>query len=170
MLPYLLIAILSLAFFACTQNNEPTMSSVDSVNWEERKVSLEDSDSLVRGSSYLSVYSEIYQLSEQKTYNLTATVSMRNISSTDSVFILHADYYDTQGKLIRTYLNHPVYVQPLETIEIVIDESDQSGGTGANFIVEWAMPSQGHEPLLEAVMISTTGQQGLSFTTQGVKR
>lgn len=169
MLPYLLIAT-SLTFLACAENNEPPMSSVDPVNWEGRKVSLEDADSLVRGSSYLSVYSEIYQLSEQKTYNLTATVSMRNISSTDSVFILHADYYDTKGDLIRTYLNHPVYIQPLETIEIVIDESDQSGGTGANFIVEWATPSQGHEPLLEAVMISTTGQQGLSFTTQGVKR
>ena len=146
------------------------MSSVDPVNWEKRAVQLNGSDGLVRGSSYLSVYSEIYQRSERKTYNLTATVSMRNISSTDSVFILHADYYNTKGDLIRNYLNHPVFIQPLETIEIVIDESDETGGTGANFIVEWATRSKVHEPLLEAVMISTTGQQGLSFTTQGVKR
>ena len=169
-LQYTSLIVLFCTFSACVENQASQVSSVDPVNWEKRKVQLDSADSLVRGSSYLSVYSEIYQRSEGRTYHLTATVSMRNISSTDSVFILHADYYNTKGDLIRNYLNHPVFIQPLETIEIVIDEADETGGTGANFLVEWATRSQVHEPLLEAVMISTTGQQGLSFTTQGVKR
>jgi hypothetical protein len=57
----------------------------------------------------------------------------------------------------------------METIEIVINEKDDLGGTGGNFIFEWFIPKNSPEPLFEGVMISTTSQQGLSFTTQGQK-
>ncbi|MGB3851858.1 MAG: DUF3124 domain-containing protein [Tunicatimonas sp.] len=163
-----LVALLTA--LSCTSPPNEEDGIIGPVDWERRKVQLTAPDSLVRESSYLSVYSEIYQRSDQLTYNLTTTVSIRNISATDSVFILHADYYNTQGDRLRTYVDDPVYLRPLETIEIVIDESDQTGGTGANFIFEWATRPRGHEPLFEAVMISTNGQQGLSFTTRGVKR
>lgn len=159
-----------LSLLSCTTSTNEEEGIIGPVDWEKRKVQLTAPDSLAQGSSYLSVYSEIYQRSDQLTYNLTTTVSIRNISTTDSVFILHADYYNTQGIRLRTYVDDPVYVRPLETIEIVIDESDQTGGTGANFIFEWATRPRVHEPLFEAVMISTNGQQGLSFTTQGVRR
>ena len=162
--------VVLLCVSSCTPSTNEEEGIIGPVDWNKRKVQLTAPDSLVRGSSYLSVYSEIYQRSDQLTYNLTTTVSIRNISTTDSVFVLHADYYNTQGDRIRTYVNDPVYLRPLETIEIVIDESDQTGGTGANFIFEWATRPRVHEPLFEAVMISTNGQQGLSFTTQGVRR
>ena len=56
----------------------------------------------------------------------------------------------------------------MQTIEIVIDENDIEGGTGANFIFDWLATKSTHAPYFEAVMISTSGQQGLSFTTKGV--
>jgi len=55
----------------------------------------------------------------------------------------------------------------METVEIVIDEKDQEGGTGANFLFDWSIKPNSHEPYFEGVMISTSGQQGLSFTTEG---
>lgn len=139
------------------------------INWQKRKVDLPAVDSLHHGSSYLSVYSEIYERTEKLTYGLTVTVSLRNISTTDSVFILRGDYYNTHGDLIRKYINWPIYIKPMETVEIVIDEIDKGGGTGANFIFDWAVKNPKFEPFFEAVMISTTGQQGISFTTQGIK-
>ena len=51
----------------------------------------------------------------------------------------------------------------------MIDEIDREGGTGANFIFEWAIKRKSNEPIFESVMISTSGQQGLSFTTQGIR-
>ncbi|MEX0363512.1 MAG: DUF3124 domain-containing protein, partial [Allomuricauda sp.] len=39
-------------------------------------------------------------------------------------------------------------------------------GTGSNFIFEWKIPRNCPEPLIEGIMSSTMGQQGLSFTTQ----
>lgn len=162
-----LLALL-LGFAACQQTRE--YSSSDPGVWEQHAIKHALPDGLILGSSYLSIYSEVYSQSEKRTYNLTATVSMRNISSTDAVYLLSAAYYNTQGDLIRTYFEHPIALKPLESIEIVVDEADEHGGTGANFIFEWAVAPQCHEPLFEAVMISTSGQQGISFTTQGVKR
>ena len=114
------------------------------------------------------VYSEIYERTEKLTYGLTVTVSLRNVSAADSIFILRADYYNTHGDLLRKYINWPIYIKPMETVEIVIDEVDKGGGTGTNFIFDWAIKNPNLEPFFEAVMITTTGQQGISFTTQGI--
>jgi hypothetical protein len=163
----LLTAALGVSLFACKEP-EP-VSSLDPINWKMRSVELNTSDSLTTGSTYLSVYSQIYSRSESRTPDLTSTISMRNTSLTDSIYMLKADYYNTHGKLLRTYFKNPVFISPMETIEIVIDEVDNEGGTGANFIFDWAVKDETHEPLFEAVMISTSGQQGISFTAQGVR-
>ena len=123
----------------------------------------------VVGSSYLSVYSEIYSQTEHRTHSLTATVSIRNTNKTDTIILDTADYYSSKGKLIRSYLKEPIYLEPLETIDIVVSQEDREGGTGANFIFDWKTKENSSDPLFEGVMISTYGQQGLSFTTLGVK-
>ncbi|MBX2942014.1 MAG: DUF3124 domain-containing protein [Cyclobacteriaceae bacterium] len=160
--------LLILVLASCNQQKETT--PVHTVNWEKRRIAPNTLDNLFTGSTYLSVYSEVYQVTENRTYHLTVTVSMRNISSKDSVYISSAKYYNTEGHLIRTYLDNPIFIAPLETVEIVINEGDKEGGTGGNFIFEWGSPVAQNEPHFEAIMISTTGQQGLSFTTQGIKR
>ena len=153
-----------LLFTACTE--PPDMSSVDPVNWANRRVEL-PADSLHRGTTYLSVYSHIYSQTEHRTHDLTATVSMRNVNQHDTVFIDRAEYFDTHGQSIRSYFNHCIILHLMETVEIVIDQQDQSGGSGANFMFDWHIRPGSAEPLFEGVMISTYGQQGLSFTTQG---
>ena len=55
----------------------------------------------------------------------------------------------------------------METLEIVINEEEISSGTGGNFMFDWMLNKDATEPLFESVMISTTSQQGLSFTSQG---
>ena len=162
------IAVLSLLITQLLGCNQPeTLSSIDPVNWQARTVRSPLTDSLTDGTTYLSVYSQIYSQTEQRTHDLMVTVSMRNTNVRDTIFVEKAEYYDTTGKLIRTYFNKTIFVAPLETVEIVIDGIDRAGGTGANFLFHWKISSNTQEPLFEAVMISTLGQQGLSFTTQG---
>ncbi len=160
---YLTILIV-LLIFSCNEKNEN--SSRDPQNWNKRTIDLTTKDSLEYGKSYLSVYSQIYSLTEHMTHNLTSMISMRNMSETDTIYILRAEYFDTHGKSVRKYFNSPIYLAPLETTEIIIDEIDVSGGTGSNFIFEWKIPKECPEPLFEGIMTSTMGQQGLSFTTQ----
>jgi hypothetical protein len=161
--------ILACLLLSCNEKQNDVDDDVNNVNWNKREVLTYSADSLITGKTYLSVYSHIYSQSEHKNQNLTATVSMRNINIDDTVFIEKAVYYDTKGEKVRTYIDKPVYIKPLETIEIVILQKDKVGGSGANFIFEWKTKSNIIEPHFESVMISTMGQQGLSFTTQGIR-
>ena len=161
----LILLLSTFLLLACADEKE--ISSVNPVNWEKRTVGFPLSDSLQQGTTYLSVYSQIYSQTEHRTHDLTATVSMRNISRSDTIYIEKAEYFDTKGKSIRTYFNQPIFISPLETVEIVIDEKDQEGGTGANFLFDWKIHPASSEPFFECIMISTSGQQGLSFATQG---
>jgi hypothetical protein len=53
------------------------------------------------------------------------------------------------------------------SVEYVVKESEKKGGSGANFIVKWNSDTEVTEPIIESVMISTSGQQGISFTSRG---
>ena len=161
-----LIMILgTLVLLSCHEEKE--ISSINPENWSKRGIDISKKDSLEYGKTYLSIYSQIYSISEHKTHNLTSMISLRNTSDKDTIYVLKANYYDTHGEHVRTYFNTPIYLRPLETAEIIIDEIDVSGGTGSNFIFEWKIPKGCSEPLFEGVMNSTMGQQGLSFATQG---
>lgn len=158
-----ILLILSILTTACSKAK--VSSSIDPINWTKRAASIPDT--LVQGKTYLSIYSQIYSLTEHRKHDLTVTVSMRNTSEVDTVFIESARYFDGGGKLIRSYFRDPIYITPLETVDIVIDEKDREGGTGANFLFDWRKAANDPDPLFEAVMLSTSGQQGISFTTQG---
>lgn len=160
-----LILLLALLIQSCQQRVE--VSSINPANWGKRTVEYELTDSLTSGTTYLSIYSQIYSQTEHRTHDLTATVSMRNANRSDTIYIKKAEYFDTKGNSIRTYFDRPIFITPLETVAIVIDEGDQGGGTGANFLFDWAVKQNTNEPFFEGIMISTSGQQGLSFTTQG---
>ncbi|MBB4080564.1 hypothetical protein GGR28_003199 [Lewinella aquimaris] len=163
-----LLLLLALCALISGCEDSQSFSSLDPVNWQSRTVPTNPADSLATGTTYLSVYSSVYSLTEHKTHSLTVMVSIRNTNRTDTVYVDQAEYFNTTGHLIRTYFNRHIYIAPMETVEIVIDERDKEGGTGANFLFEWAAPPTANPPLFEAVMISTSGQQGLSFTTTGV--
>ncbi len=161
------IVFIILLFSSCKTEVEHRI--VKSIDLEGRKVEMPNFDELVQGKSYLPVYSHIYHRYEERTFDLTITVSIRNVSSIDSIYILKADYFNTNGDNIRQYIQEPICLKPLETVEIVIAEEDKEGGSGANFVFDWAVKNDKNPPLFEAVMISTNGQQGLSFSTRGLQ-
>jgi len=161
------IIIIPLVFLSCQR--ETDKYPVQQADWESRKSEIINFNDYYQGKTYLPVYSHIYHIQEHRTFDLTITISIRNVSMTDSVYILKADYYNTIGNNIRQYLKSPIFLNPMETVEIIIEEQDIEGGSGANFVFDWAMENDINPPLFEAVMISTYGQQGLSFTTRGVR-
>ena len=157
----------SLLLFSCERPRK--LSSTDPINWDKRAVTNVIEDSLESGSTFLSIYSQIYMRNEDEQSNLTVTVSLHNPSLKDKIFIDKAVYYNTHGEPIRTYFNQPIFIRPMETVQIVIDGIDNEGGTGANFVFDWKIRQKTNEPIFEAVMISTYGNQGISFVTTGKK-
>lgn len=115
---------------------------------------------------YVPIYSDIYNKNKDIRILLTATLSIRNTSPLDSLFITKVDYYDTQGKLVRQYIDETIFLRPLESFEYVIEEEDVLGGSGANFIVSW-YGKEALQPLFQGIMVGVNGQQGIAFTTDG---
>ena len=117
---------------------------------------------------YVPVYSQIYHGSRGRVVDLAVTLSIHNTDMKSRIIIDSVDLYDTSGKLVRRYFSRVRSLAPLETVQVVIAESDTGGGTGANFIVRWRSERAVNAPLIESVMIGTSGQQGISFMSRGV--
>ena len=115
---------------------------------------------------YVPAYSHVYQ-SDGKPYLLTITLSVRNTSMESEIVVKSVRYFDTKGKEVKSYLNKPVRLPALGTTEVLIKRDDVSGGSGANFLVEWSAKQPVTEPIIEAVMIDTDSQQGISFVRRG---
>ena len=117
---------------------------------------------------YVPVYSSLYLgLSRAQSVELSATVSVRNVSSLNSITLDWVRYYDSVGKLIRDYLDEPSALPPLGSVEFVVQRSDTAGGPGANFLIRWQGPANVDQPLIEAVMVGQSGNAGISFTSRG---
>lgn len=117
---------------------------------------------------YVPAYSHIYHGSEGEAYQLTTTLSVRNTDPERPITLRSVRYYDTRGEIARRFLDEPRRLGPLGTVGYVVEEADTTGGSGANFIVEWSSEEAVSPPVIEAVMISTRSGRGVSFTSRGV--
>lgn len=116
---------------------------------------------------YVPVYSHIYQQDRQQTFNLTTTLSIRNVDPFRRLVIEEVVYYDSDGNLIQHFLQNEKELGPLSSTSFVVEERDLRGGVGANFLVSWASEEPVSTPVVEAIMISTSQQQGISFLSVG---
>lgn len=116
---------------------------------------------------YVPAYSHIYQ-EDGVPCLLTITLSVRNTSSEHAIILRSVRYFDTNGRQVKSYLAQPVRLGPLATSEFLIEREDTSGGSGANFLVEWLSREVVSAPVIEAVMIDMDRQQGISFARNGV--
>jgi hypothetical protein len=116
---------------------------------------------------YVSIYSHIYSGLKARPFDLAAILSIRNTDMNQPVTIVSAKYYDTDGKLLKEYLNGPLQLNALASTRYIIKEGDKAGGSGANFIVKWKSEKKVNPPIIEAVMIGTHSGQGISFVSRG---
>ena len=115
---------------------------------------------------FVPAYSHVYYRTGQE-YLLAITLSVRNTSLTDSIFLTSVRYYDTKGSLVKEYPKKILQIPPMATAEFFVQDEDTSGGSGANFLVKWKATKGVSEPVIEAVMIGTTSGQGISLISPG---
>jgi hypothetical protein len=123
---------------------------------------------LSRGQTvYVPVYSHIYHGNQEKKFDLTATLSIRNTNLDKDITLRSIDYYDSEGELLKKYLEAPIALKKISTVRYVIKARDKRGGSGAKFLVRWKSETLSNAPIIEAIMISTQSQQGISFVSRG---
>jgi hypothetical protein len=116
---------------------------------------------------YVPAYSHIYIGDNERPFLLTVTISIRNTDPKHKIKVTRVDYFESQGKLLKKYLDAPLMLKPLESKRYVVPESEKTGGSGAFFMVEWKSDRPVNPPIVESIMIGTQSQQGISFTSRG---
>ena len=149
---YLLALILSLACLVApgpgwSASTEPTFSKSHTV--------------------YVPAYSNVFSGPRRLPFQLAMTLSIRNTDLSASLRVTSVEYFDTDGKLIRRYLQKPLLLGPLASSYFHVEEKDVSGGFGAKFLVRWDADRLINAPIIECVMIGAVSGQGISFVSPG---
>jgi hypothetical protein len=120
-----------------------------------------------RGAVYVPAYAAIRIGGGKGRLELATTLSIHNVSREAPLVIERIDYHDTAGRRVQSFLSRPIALKPLATVEAFVPAEDVRGGTGANFIVDWAAAGPIAPPAVEAVMIGAIGSASYSFVSVG---
>lgn len=90
----IIFAFLSISFFHCPSSLADESSR------------LSDGQTI-----YVPAYSHIYSGNSERPFLLTVTLSIRNIDPKNQIKIVTADYYETQGKLLKKHLKNPIILK-----------------------------------------------------------
>ncbi len=121
----------------------------------------------VSGAFYVPVYSSVSMSQGKLRGDFSVTLSVHNASETRPLVLKRIAYFDTSGKMVESYLKSPIALKPFATVEVFIAATDVRGGTGANFVVDWAAAAEIAEPAVEALMVGSVGAGHYAFISQG---
>jgi hypothetical protein len=168
--PHFCLAIAVIVLASCTSSeiSPKSQSDPERAPRSQKVVTLNEKFKIAMGQTiYVPAYSYIYHQEQQEIFNLAVTLSIRNTDLTNPIIITSVRYYNSDGKLVKQYLERPIQLDALASTDFFVNRSDTSGGLGANFIVEWVAQTEISQPVVEAVMIATDFQQGISFISSG---
>ena len=163
-------AVAAIVLTSCTpqKNRSQLQVNRDRLDRSQKTITVDENFPIAMGQTiYVPVYSHIYHQDEKEILDLAATLSLRNSDLNHAIVITSVRYYDWNGKLVRQYLESPIEIAALGSTDFFINTTDNSGGSGAKFIVEWVAQTTVSEPIVEAVMIGSNFQQGISFVSPG---
>lgn len=123
---------------------------------------------LSRGQTiYVPSYSYVRIGEKGHHFQLAANLCIRNTDAAHAITVVSVNYHDSDGKLLKAYLDKPVALNPLAAIDFFVRSSDVSGGLAPSFIIKWQAESPVSEPIAEATMIGDKSGQGISFVSTG---
>ena len=160
-------AILACFLLIHTQGAEAQTPNSIEQNFASSLTTVPSETLAVAGSFYVPVYSSVSMSQGKLRADFSVTLSVHNASESRPLVLKRVAYFDTAGKLVESYLKAPVALKPFATVEVFIPTSDVRGGTGANFVVDWAAAGEIAEPAVEALMVGGVGAGHYAFISQG---
>lgn len=176
-LSILKITLIVLVIFFYSGCDEDYQKQQDSYKYEIKKrktdqlehfykVDKKSDDTFENKTFYVPVYSHIY-VSDENYVKMGITLSIRNTDLAQDLYIKAIDYYNTEGKLVKTYISQPHILKAMSSVDFIVDLDDMSGGNGAKFLVKFASKKQTPIPVIQAIMIHSVGNNNFSFVTDG---
>jgi hypothetical protein len=126
------------------------------------------SDGLSQGQIvYVPVYSQVHFGEHRVPFLLAVTLVVRNTDLKHPIELVSAVYHDTSGQKVHEYVERPMKIGALASLDFFLTESDVRGGASPTFIVRWRSAEKVTAPMIETIMIGTARQQGISFISPG---
>ena len=119
---------------------------------------------------YLPIYSHVWHgdldnKGQPAKALVSISVSIRNTDPAKSIRVHSAQYFDTDGKRLREYITTPRTIPKMGTIELFIPRSDDTGGSGANFVIVWKSETPASPPIVEGFHANLPAGRSIAFTT-----
>ena len=162
-----LFSVVALALAACepepttrTQSSSPPLDLTEDFFEPQSEVRLLRTEVL-----YAPVYSSILTASGAPPQELAANLSIRNTDPLHPIFVTAVEYYDNDGKLIEVYLDGVYGLKPMASASFLVNVYDSRGGVGANFRVKWGAETSVTDPVVETVMLGSSGTRAFAFSS-----
>lgn len=122
---------------------------------------------------YLPIYSHVWHGEVNKSNQpektlVSVSVSIRNTDPSRPIRIVSAKYFDTQGNRLREYVAAPLTIVPMGTHELFVPRSDDTGGSGANFVIRWQSDKPANPPIVQGFHANLPVGRSIAFTTSAV--
>ena len=121
----------------------------------------------LKGSVYVPAYSSVALSQGKARADFSVTLTVNNVSEERPLVLTRIAFFDTSGNLVESFLTRPIALKPFAAVEVYIAVTDLRGGTGANFIVDWAATDAIAEPVIEALMLGGIGAGHYAFISPG---
>ena len=163
----ILILLIAVTFISCKNQESGTENNSLPIPFNPNTIKIPDiGGRKLRGQViYMPVYSNIPHM-EKQNYDLSAFLAVHNTDMKHQIRITKVNFFNTDGRLIKSFISSGQQINPLATMIFTIPKEDQSGA-GSNFLVEWMADQQVNEPLIESIMKDLSGTTGISFLSQG---
>lgn len=146
--------------------SEVQVSSGSDVKVNTSQVDLPSGSKLDIQYTYVPSYSHVYRNNGQPLL-LESTLSIRNTDPLNPLNIHSVEYYNSKGVLLRSYVDTPLLLGELSSVEYLNEKMDSEGGFGAFFVVLWSSENILADPIIESVLIESTTQKQISFISKG---
>lgn len=169
---FLLVLIISVFLIACENetarqsNPEAIAQSSLTAQTASNRVSQPIEKIAMGETIYVPMYPKIYHL-EKQTLDLNTALSVRNSDLENPIILTSVRYYDSNGKLVKKYLDCSKKLNPLASLDFLAVPTQPPQSIGTSFIVEWVAEKSVNPPVVEGVMLSTVSTQGIAFTSFG---
>ena len=98
---------------------------------------------------------------------MSVLVSVRNTDPSNSIRIVAAPYYNTDGALIRNSVPVPKIVPPFGTFELFVELRENAAGSGANYAIKWDAATPVSPPTIEALHTRFQAGYSMAFISRG---
>lgn len=118
---------------------------------------------------YVPINSQLFVAGDEKRpIKLSTNLIIRNTDSLTPIKITEINYYNSEGKLITTYLDSSKSINPRASTYILIERRDERADWGAHFIIKWESVKSVTQPLVEVIHAALSGTHGGLFKSRGV--